>query len=325
MKNRLLMTGLISACLFTGAAHAFTDPQLNTFIDEMVQQHDFDKQKLTALFNQAELRPKIIEAITRPAEGKAWFEYRPIFVTEESVEGGLDFWSEHAAILARAEKAYGVPPEIITAIIGVETRYGQNTGSYRVLDAISTLAFGYPKRADFFRGELEEFLLLTREEKVDPLTVKGSYAGAMGYPQFIPSSYRDFAVDFDKDGHRDLLDNIEDVIGSVANYFNEHGWQPGAPVAVPVEVSGDKYQALLGQMKPELSLRNLKQRGVSIDADLPEDQLGALLEYETETGMEYWVGLQNFYTITRYNHSQLYAMAVYQLSQQIREQHDDTR
>jgi membrane-bound lytic murein transglycosylase B len=313
------MTGLMAACLFTDAAQAFNRPELSDFINKMVKEHDFNKEELTILFDKVELRPKIIEAITRPAEGKAWFEYRPIFVTPENIEGGLDFWSEHADILARAERTYGVPPEIITAIIGVETRYGQNTGSYRVLDALSTLAFDYPKRADFFLSELEEYLLLTREENIDPMSIKGSYAGAMGYPQFMPSSYRNFAVDFDNDGQRDLLNNVSDVIGSVAHYFSEHGWLPGK-VAVPATVSGDKYIALLGQLKPELSLRTLKQRGVSIDADLPDDQLGALLEFETETGMEYWVGLQNFYTITRYNHSPLYAMAVYQLSQAIRNQ-----
>ncbi|MEO5574204.1 MAG: lytic murein transglycosylase B [Gammaproteobacteria bacterium] len=320
MNSKLLTAGLVTACLYTGAAQAFSRPELTAFINEMVTEHNFNKQKLTALFDKVELRPKIIAAITRPAEGKAWFEYRPIFVTPETIEGGLDFWSEHADILARAERTYGVPPEIITAIIGVETRYGQNTGSYRVLDALSTLAFDYPKRADFFRGELAEYLLLTREEKIDPLSLKGSYAGAMGYPQFIPSSYRNFAVDFDNDGRRDLLNNITDVIGSVANYFKEHGWQPGAAVALPATVSGNNYTGMLGQLKPETSLRNLKQRGVRVDTSLPDDQLGALLEYETETGMEYWVGLQNFYTITRYNHSQLYAMAVYQLSQAMREQ-----
>ncbi len=321
MNNRLLLTGIIATSLFTSAAEAFDRPELRAFIDEMVTEHDFKKQELMTLFDQVELRPKIIAAITRPAEGKAWFEYRPIFVTPESIEGGLDFWSEHADILARAERTYGVPPEIIVAIIGVETRYGQNTGSYRVLDALSTLAFDYPKRADFFRSELKEYLILTREENIEPLSIKGSYAGAMGYPQFIPSSYRNFAVDFDNDGRRDLLNNITDVIGSVANYFSKHGWQPGAAVAVPATVSGDKYTALLGQLKPEISLRNLKQRGVSFDADnLRDDQRGALLEFETESGMEYWVGLQNFYTITRYNHSPLYALAVYQLSQAIREQ-----
>lgn len=321
MNNRLLLTGIIATSLFTSAAEAFDRPELRAFIDEMVTEHDFKKQELMTLFDQVELRPKIIAAITRPAEGKAWFEYRPIFVTPESIEGGLDFWSEHADILARAERTYGVPPEIIVAIIGVETRYGQNTGSYRVLDALSTLAFDYPKRADFFRSELQEYLILTREENIEPLSIKGSYAGAMGYPQFIPSSYRNFAVDFDNDGRRDLLNNITDVIGSVANYFSKHGWQPGAAVAVPATVSGDKYTALLGQLKPEISLRNLKQRGVSFDTgNLRDDQRGALLEFETESGMEYWVGLQNFYTITRYNHSPLYALAVYQLSQAIREQ-----
>ncbi|MEO6696999.1 MAG: lytic murein transglycosylase B [Gammaproteobacteria bacterium] len=294
-------------------------PELRGFMDEMVSKHNFQRTELAALFSQAALRPDIIEAISRPAEAKPWHEYRNIFVTEDRIQAGVEFWNSHAADLARAEKSYGVPPEIIVAIIGVETRYGKNTGSYRVLDALSTLAFDYPPRSDFFRGELEQFLLLTREEKIPPLSLTGSYAGAMGLPQFIPSSFRSYAVDFDGDGKRDLWNNTSDAIGSVAHYFSEHGWQMGKAVASPAEVSGEHYLDVLENgLKPVLSIAQLREQGVRVSAPLPADALGSLLQFENESGMEYWVGLQNFYVITRYNHSALYAMAVYQLSQEIR-------
>ncbi|MEW6352839.1 MAG: lytic murein transglycosylase B [Pseudomonadota bacterium] len=312
---------LLAVCLTSSTFAAIDRPELRDFINEMTARHGFSDTDLTALFAQANARPDIIEAISRPAEAKPWYEYRPIFVNEARVEGGVQFWNQHAEVLARAQNTYGVPPEIITAIIGVETRYGKITGSYRVLDALATLAFDYPPRADFFRGELENYLLLTREEQLDPLALKGSYAGAMGWGQFIPSSYRRYAVDFNDDGRRDLWNDIDDIIGSVANYFHEHGWQPGKPVAVPAQVNGDRYGELLANgLKPEFSLQHLKESGISVSGDaLRDDQLGALLEFETEVGTEYWVGLENFYVITRYNRSPLYAMAVYQLSQAIKE------
>ena len=319
MKIRLAML-LFALC---GAVSAETlsvmsKPELRSFLDEMVSRHNFQRTDLAALFSQAALRPDIIEAISRPAEAKPWYEYRDIFLTRGRIEAGVEFWDEHAVDLARAEKTYGVPAEIIVAIIGVETRYGKNTGSYRVLDALATLAFDYPPRSDFFRKELEQYLLLTREEKIPPLSLTGSYAGAMGLPQFIPSSFRSYAVDFDGDGRRDLWSNASDAIGSVAHYFNEHGWQAGKAVASRAEVSGERYPSLLeNDLKPALSMAQLREQGVRASDPVPMDALGSLLQFETESGMEYWVGLQNFYVITRYNHSALYAMAVYQLSQQI--------
>lgn len=325
LKKYFLASGLLAVYLLPTTATAAVDsPELPGFIAEMVSKHQFDADQLATLFDQAELRPSIIAAITRPAEGKPWYQYRPIFVTEARIEGGLEFWAAHENDLLRAQQTYGVPAEIIVAIIGVETRYGGNTGSYPVLDALATLAFDYPARASFFRGELENYLLLTREENIDPLSLKGSYAGAMGFPQFIPSSYREYAVDFDGDGRRDLVNNVTDAIGSVANYFSAHGWQPGQVVAVPVQVDAntDYSELLNGGLKPQFSLQELKQKNVSITAELPDTELAALLEFEDESGVEYWVGLQNFYVITRYNHSPLYAMAVYQLSQELRAKHD---
>lgn len=323
MKNGMLAVGLLLVCALPSAAVSVAErPALRDFIQEMAAEHGFKSADLTALFGQAMLLTSIIEAITQPAESKPWYEYRPIFVNPARIEGGVEFWKAHEDILSRAARVYGVPPEIIVAIIGVESRYGQNTGSYRVLDALATLGFDYPKRSAFFLGELRDYLLLTREEKIDPVLPKGSYAGAMGVPQFIPSSYRRYAVDFDQDGRRDLWNDPADIIGSVANYFAEHGWQAGAKIALPAEVSGDKYVELLdpGQ-KPALSLRRLREYGVRFTKDIPDTALGALLDFETGAGMEYWVGLENFYVITRYNHSPLYAMAAYQLSQAIRERY----
>lgn len=304
-------------------------PDLQGFIDEMVKQNGFDRVEITRLLAQAETKSSILDAISSPAERKPWRDYRPIFVNPSRISGGVEFWNTHAAILARAESVYGVPAEIIVAIIGVETRYGKNTGSYRVLDALATLAFDYPARSPFFRSELEHYLLLAREEQIDATVPKGSYAGAMGLPQFMPSSFRRYAVDFNKDGRRDLWGDIDDVIGSVANYLSVHGWQPGARIASRARVRGDKYTLLLDAgLKPELGIDQLPHYGITLnDTDPPSTPAlgsgivrGTLLELEGGNDMEYWVGMQNFYTITRYNNSALYAMAVYQLSQEIRAQ-----
>jgi len=248
-----------------------------------------------------------------------WHEYRKIFLTPARIDGGVAFWKENADILRKAEAAFGVAPQIIVAIIGVETRYGNNTGRHRVLDALSTLAFDYPPRSEFFTGELEQYLILAREEDIEVVTTTGSYAGAMGYGQFIPSSYRNYAVDFDEDGKRDLWNNKMDIIGSVANYFNRHGWKAGSPVAVRAKVEGDQYSALLELgYKPNTVLDALRHDGITPIEPMPDDLVAALLSLEQKDGPEYWLAFNNFYTITRYNHSPLYAMAVYQLSEEIR-------
>ncbi len=288
-----------------------------SFIQHMESTHQFTQQQLIELFRQTEIKKSIIEAISRPAEAKPWYQYRPIFVTDNRASDGAKFMQQHQAALDKAEQQYGVPAEIITAIIGVETRYGRYTGKFRVMDALATLAFEYPKRAPFFRSELEHYLLLTREEKIDPLLIKGSYAGAMGIPQFISSSYRHYAVDFDEDGLRDIWNNTNDAIGSVARYLALHHWQRNEPIATLVQVSGSDYKTLLAKgLKPNTMTTDMSQYGVFTD-DTAKNRLAALLEYETKKGSEYWLGYPNFYSITRYNHSPLYGMAVFQLSQEI--------
>jgi membrane-bound lytic murein transglycosylase B len=324
MRLRTLKKGLFTCLLaLTGTATLAgygSEPQVQEFIAVMVEKHDFNRTELLDLLAQAERRDDIIELMSRPAEKRlAWYEYRKIFLTSSRIDDGVAFWTQYADILAKAEKAFGVDPQIVVAIIGVETRYGSNTGRHRVLDALSTLAFDYPPRSEFFTAELEQYLLLAREENIDLFSATGSYAGAMGYGQFIPSSYRSYAVDFDASGTRDLWGSPMDIIGSVANYFHRHGWQQGEPVAVRAEVSGDDYQPLLDLgYKPNTVLHALRHDGVTPVTEMPDDLEAALIAFEQQDGPEYWLGFNNFYVITRYNHSPLYAMAVYQLSEEIR-------
>ncbi|MFN2338832.1 MAG: lytic murein transglycosylase B [Gammaproteobacteria bacterium] len=330
MGHRMRFLGFIALLLGTSACSSLSatserpgfanHPEAKAFIDEMVERHAMDRGELTELFAEAQVREDILRAISRPAEGKPWHEYRPIFLTRSRIDGGVAFWNEHADILERAEKAFGVDAQVIVAIIGVETRYGGNTGSYRVIDALSTLAFEYPPRAKFFRSELEQFLLLTKEERVDRREARGSYAGAMGHGQFISSSYRNFAVDFDGDGRRDLWDSREDIIASVANYLSVHGWRLGAPVVEKVEPKTRPAEELTGAgIKPSLTLAQLKAAGIQSHQAEDGDTLATLIALEQQDGPEYWLGFNNFYVITRYNRSPLYAMAVYQLSEEIRE------
>lgn len=300
------------------------EPAVQRFVDNLVKEHGFAQSEVKGILSDAKVLPEVLMAISRPAEHKPWYQYRAIFVTPSRIAGGAAFWRSHREDLARAEQDFGVSPEIIVAIIGVETRYGEYTGRYRVLDALSTLAFRYPKRERFFRRELGAFLLLSREEGFNPRSIEGSYAGAIGLPQFIPSSYRQYAVDFDGDNVRDLLGNPRDAIGSVANYLNKHGWERGAEVVFPAKVRAEGAQKLVEEgIKPHLTLTDMQARGVSIGNGAPYAGRGALIELEARDGPEYWIGLQNFYTITRYNHSALYAMAVYQLAQAIRGQFGD--
>ncbi len=295
---------------------------MRSFIDNMAQRHKFDRVELEQLFSHARLRKDIIEAISRPAEAKPWSEYRPIFVTPTRIDGGVAFWNENKVTLQRASAEFGVPEPIITAIIGVETRYGKHTGKYPVLDSLSTLAFAYPPRSKFFGKELEQYLLMTREENIDPLAQLGSYAGAMGIPQFISSSFRSYAVDFDGDGRRDLWYSTDDAIGSVGNYFAKHGWRYGQAVAHPVRVKGNGYKALVAKgIKPSLSISQLRSAGVEIPPGVKSDQKAALIELDGVNGKEYWLGWHNFYVISRYNHSELYSMAVFQLGNAIKDAH----
>jgi len=269
------------------------------------------------VFAEAERKQAILDAISRPAEKvKPWKDYRPIFITDARISKGVKFWQQNAEALARAEREYGVPAQTIVAIIGVETFYGGNTGSWRVIDALSTLCFDYPPRSPFFCQQLKEFLLLARQEQVDPLSVKGSYAGAMGLPQFMPSSFRAYAVDFDNDGHIDIWNNPTDAIGSVANYFKQHGWTQGGDVVSRASVQGDKAaQGLTVGIEPQLTAAQLHELGWSSSLQLDDALKVTAFRFDGADGEEYWLGLPNFYTITRYNRSPMYAMAVYQLSQ----------
>jgi len=321
MKHIIISLSLLIC--FYAPSSAFADiskrADVKKFIKHMVKKHKFNSAELDDLFEHVVIKKKIIKAITRPAEAKPWYQYRKIFLTDKRVNGGVKFWEQNASVLQRAYNKFGVPPEIIIAIIGVESLYGKHKGTYRLMDSLSTLAFDYPKRSKFFRGELEQYLLMAREEKVDALTLKGSYAGAMGKPQFIASSFRSYAIDFDADGKRDLWDNSTDVIGSVANYFNKHKWIKGQPITSPAKLKTSKQTKAWVKkgIKPKIKVATLIKNGVTIEDELPHDEKAALLELELKDGHEYWVGMPNFYVITRYNHSQLYAMAVYQLSQEI--------
>ncbi|MEJ2361728.1 MAG: lytic murein transglycosylase B [Gammaproteobacteria bacterium] len=289
------------------------------FIADMVKEYKFDADKLTALFKQVRIHPSIIEAISRPAESKPWYQYRQIFVNRERVRGGVLFWNANKAIIQKVAETYKVSPQILVAIVGVETRYGKHTGRYPVIDALSTLAFDYPPRAKFFRSELSQYLLMTREENLNPLAQKGSYAGAMGMPQFISSSFRHYAVDFDKDGKRDLWNNIADALGSVANYFSKHGWRYGQPIATRVTVSGLKYREMIDNtgLKPRYTPEQMRLAGVRLDKNVPANIKGCLIKLDSGNGPEYWAAWENFYVISRYNHSALYAMAVNQLGDAI--------
>ncbi len=288
------------------------------FIREAARQSGYTEEQIRAWMAQAEKKTSILEAISRPAEGKAWKDYRPIFLQPGRVEGGRRFMQVHHLALRRAENQYGVPAEIITAIIGVETRYGRHAGRYRVLDALYTLGFHYPKRGEFFRKQLLALFKLARQQGLDVLALKGSYAGAMGYGQFIPTSYLEYAVDFDEDGHADLLGSAEDAIGSVAHYLARHGWQRNQPVIRRLRPPRPVPVVKPRKMKPDTTVEAILQQGFVLEgAPLPGELEAVIVRLKGQRGDEYWLGTRNFYAITRYNHSPLYAMAVSQLAEAI--------
>lgn len=313
------VTGALLYAFYGLAAADYSErPDVARYLEQLTAEHGFQHAELVALFKDAERKQNVIDAISRPAEkAKPWYEYREIFVTDARIEEGVEFWRANAAALKRAQEQFSVPPEIVVAIIGVETRYGRNAGSYRVLDALSTLAFDYPPRGDFFKGELTEFLLLAREEGVDPRSLIGSYAGAMGYGQFIPSSFRTYAVDFDGDGKRDIWSNPQDAIGSVANYFRRHGWIADGHIVEPAAVTGVQADAVANEsLNLQYTVGQLRALGTTV-LGIPDAAEAGLYRLDGAAGPEYWVGLHNFYVITRYNHSTMYALAVHQLGQAI--------
>jgi membrane-bound lytic murein transglycosylase B len=309
---RLILSLLLSCSC---AAHAAELPGIPQFIDEMVVKHQFKRDELEKTFAHAQYRADVIEAISRPATIKPWLEYRAAFVNPQRIRLGLEFWNKYRQTLRRAEKQYGVPQEIIVALIGVETIYGKNAGSYRVLDALTTLAFDYPRRAVFFRGELENYLLLAREQQLDLLATRGSYAGAMGIPQFMPSSYRNYAVDFNRNGKVDLMREDRDAIGSVANYLQGYGWVRGAPVAARAQVSNEACPGAIGA---ERTLAGWAVDGITPHGEYTPETNARLIDFTVADGKEFWLAFENFRVITRYNNSDFYAMSVLQLAEELK-------
>lgn len=299
------------------------NPNAQQFIDRMVNKHGFDRQQLQEILSQAKRLDSVLRLMdnqapttsVKPPSGPngAWLRYRKKFITPDNVQNGVVFWNQYEDALNRAWQVYGVPPEIIVGIIGVETRWGRVMGKTRILDALATLSFNYPRRAEYFSGELETFLLMARDEQDDPLNLKGSFAGAMGYGQFMPSSYKQYAVDFSGDGHINMWDPV-DAIGSVANYFKAHGWVKGDQVAV---MANGQAPGLPNGFKTRYSISQLAAAGLTPQQPLGNHQQASLLRLDVGTGYQYWYGLPNFYTITRYNHSTHYAMAVWQLGQAV--------
>jgi len=299
-------------------------PSVQAFIVRMQREHGFDPAYLAGIFSRAERQQWILNFVNRPrvhgpsVPTGAWTRYRAKFVTKGNIDAGVDFWNRYRSALDRAYARYGVPPEYIVAILGVETHYGRYMGKHGVLDALTTLAFDYPRRAEYFKGELEAFLLMVREEGMDPFQPVGSYAGAMGLAQFMPSSFRRFAVDFDGNGKRNLWDPV-DAIGSVANYFASYGWKRGQLVAVRADVRGSAPHAMQADYETRYPLDVLRAQGIR--SSLEGSGEVSLLRLDARGGYQYWLGLNNFYVITRYNHSTYYAMAVHQLARAIRARH----
>ena len=329
----IIRTAVAALCLCATLSWAAASPAKTGYavnaaalamVDELVAEEGFDREQLMHVFASAQRQESILKAIARPAEKtKPWYEYREIFLNKKRLEEGVEFYAEHRETLERAERETGVPAEIILSILGVETYYGRIAGSYRVIDALSTLAFDYPRRSPFFTAELKSYLILTRQQGFDPLALKGSYAGAMGYGQFMPSSFLEYAVDFDGDDIIDIWNNPVDAIGSVANYFKRHGWRTGEQVVSAADVKGEVAADWFVQSRKDLipahTVADFIGAWIVPRETLDPEALAIAMKFELKRGYEYWLGLHNFYVITRYNHSSMYAMSVYQLSQQLAE------
>jgi membrane-bound lytic murein transglycosylase B len=324
LRNRFVLLFFVTLLLVGCATTKYVQrPDVQAFVDKMHVKHGFDREALCSLFSQTHPDPSVMKMMQKPAErhSKAtpWYKYRAIFLKPERIQAGVKFWQQNAKALAVAQDRYGVPPQIIVAIIGVETQYGKNKGGFKVLNTLTNLAFDYPRRAKFFQDELEQYLLLTREQGLDPLDLEGSYAGAIGLPQFMPSNYRVYGIDFSSEHQADLVNNPEDAILSVANYFKAHGWQPGAPVVMRANVAANSSLGcfIVKSLKPHWNIRNLVLHGITPQRQTDSQALATLMVFDVESGPEYWIGFKNFYVITRYNSSRYYAMAVYQLAEKI--------
>jgi membrane-bound lytic murein transglycosylase B len=324
--KRIFSLALVS--ILSASCLAQQHPGAEEFAAKAAAEYQLDREEIMALLHDARFKQSIVDAISRPAEAKPWYEYRPIFITDKRIAGGIEFWRENEDLVRQAAERFAVDPQIIVAIIGVETFYGRITGGYRVLDALATLSFYYPDtgndRSDFFSRELTQFLLLGNEETLPLREVTGSYAGAMGLGQFMPSSYREYAVDLDGDGRRDLWSSMPDVIGSVANYLHRHGWEAGQPVAWPASVAEGADTALVAnrdfnpqKTMAELAAGGFTPSGTAADGRVTAETPATVTRLEESDGDRYWITFKNFYVITRYNRSPLYAMAVHELSEAI--------
>ena len=324
MRLLPFLLALLPATVAAEKSSYASRPEVKAFIRALAARHGFSEPELQQIFSKVKRTEPVLDSIKPPPpKARSWEEYRGNFVNEPRIAAGVAFWNANRAALERAQREFGVPAEYILAIIGIETFYGRNMGRWRVIEALTTLAFDYPPRADYFRGELESYLLLARERKLDVFALRGSYAGAIGIPQFMPSSTRRYAVDFDGDGTVDLLRNNGDAIGSVANFLREHGWQPGGEVMLPARPAGEAWRPYAdGAVEPKFPLADLKRAGVAFDDARHEPgTLAALVELETpDQPSAYLVGLRNFYVITRYNRSAFYGAAVAELAQALRSQ-----
>lgn len=322
MTRTLITTVLAGLCMASAALALDTDrADIQAYVNEVVKEQGLDADYVLAMLEAAESQQSILDAMARPAERtKPWREYRAIFLTPERIDAGVRFWKENDARLKRIADRTGVPPEMLCGIVGVETYFGQRAGKFKLVDSLATLAFDYPPRSRFFRSELTQLFLLARDDGIEIDTALGSYAGAMGAPQFIPSSYRNFAVDGDGDGRRDLFGSWDDVLASVANYFQKHDWQPGQPVVTRATLSKAVDQRPEdNKLSAGSTVAGLERQGIRFSTDLPDSATAGLLVFDGDDGTEYWVGFSNFYVITRYNRSAMYALAVYQLGQAVGE------
>jgi peptidoglycan lytic transglycosylase B len=321
MSSLRIILVLTLAATFPAWARGYAErDEVQQFIRELAARHGFAEQDLRHLFSRVRRAEPVLESIKpQPPKARSWEEYRGNFVNDKRIAAGVEFWTKHRHALQRAESRYGVPPEYVVAIVGIETYYGRNSGRWRVIDALTTLAFDYPPRASFFRSELEQYLLLAREQGKDAFSMRGSYAGAIGIPQFMPSSTRRYAVDFDGNGTIDLRRSAADAIGSVANFLKEHGWQPGAEVLLEARVGGDAWRALAdGSVDPKHAQSDLRAAGVEFEG-MPEGVRAILVELETpDKPSDYRIGLHNFWVLTRYNRSAFYASAVHDLAQALK-------
>ncbi len=316
----ILFILLLFPITYANALDLNKNPDVRKYIAALSKQYHFDQAQLTAWFNQVEFDPTIIASMNKPTEAKPWYVYRDIFVTPVHIQKGADYWRQHEKVLTDAENRYGVPAEIIVAIIGVESGYGTDAGkgTIPVMNSLATLAFNYPRRGSYFKGELTQFLLLSREQHWDPLSIKGSYAGAMGLPQFMPSSYRQYAVDADGVGKKDLLSNDDDAIASIANYLQKFGWQRNSPVAVQAKVTNNKADQLKNQNgQLHFTLQQLNSYGLVPTANLPNSLRAGVLYLDDKDSQEHWLTFNNFSVIKKYNNNNKYAMAVYLLGEAI--------